>query len=120
MKALSLDSSIAGVGVAIVRSSGGWGMRSRAGVPGPGIDCNQCCSPCREMAIGYFSGVVPGVALLSSGEGWMCPSAFSGVLERTEVGPGPAVPGLSPLGPEGSTAWRFASGDRGSTGIPIG
>jgi len=68
----------------------------------------------------YFSGVVPGVTLLSSGEGWMRPSAFSGVLDRTEVGPGPAVEGLSPRGPEGSTECSFASGDRGSTGVPIG
>jgi hypothetical protein len=53
----------------------------------------------------YFSGVEPGVELVSSGEGWMCPPAFSGVLERTEVGPGPAVEGSSPRGPEGSMAW---------------
>jgi hypothetical protein len=64
-----------------------------------------------KRSAAYFSGVEPGVELVSSGEGWMCPSAFSGVLERTEVGPGPAVDGLSPPGPEGSTAWWFASRD---------
>jgi hypothetical protein len=35
----------------------------------------------------------------------MCPAAFSGVLDLTFVGPGPAVAGLSPLGPDGSTPW---------------
>jgi hypothetical protein len=54
---------------------------------------------------GYFSAAVPGVVLASSGaEGLMRPRRFSGVLDRTFVGPGPAVAGLSPFGPEGSTA----------------
>jgi hypothetical protein len=53
----------------------------------------------------YFSPVVPGVVFASSGEdGLMCPKRFSGVLDLTLVGPGPAVDGLSPLGPEGSVA----------------
>jgi hypothetical protein len=60
----------------------------------------------------YFSFLVPGVVLASSGaEGLMWPKRFSGVLDWTLVGPGPAVAGLSPFGPEGSTAWReFAGG----------
>jgi hypothetical protein len=50
----------------------------------------------------YFSFVVPGVVLASSGaEGLIRPRRFSGVFECTLVGPGPAVAGLSPLGPEG-------------------
>ena len=54
----------------------------------------------------YLVEVVPGVVFESSGaEGFSRPSAFSGVLEWTAVGPGPAVAGLSPLWPEGSTAW---------------
>lgn len=59
----------------------------------------------------HFSPAVPGVTLASSGaEGLMCPNLFSGVLDLTFVGPGPAVEGLSPLGPEGSTAC-WISGD---------
>ena len=59
----------------------------------------------------YFSLVVPGVVLASSGdEGLMWPSRFSGVFDWTFVGPGPAVAGLSPLGPEGCTAWSELAG----------
>jgi len=53
----------------------------------------------------YFLLVVPGVVLASSGEeGLSWPLAFSGVSERTPIWPGPAVEGLSPLGPDGWTA----------------
>ena len=45
---------------------------------------------------------VPGVVLGPPAEGLMCPRRSSGVLDRTLVGPGPAVEGLSPFGPEGS------------------
>ena len=49
----------------------------------------------------YFSPVVPGVVFTSSGaEGLIRPRRFSGVLDCTLVGPGPAVAGLSPLGSE--------------------
>jgi hypothetical protein len=54
---------------------------------------------------------VPGVVLASSGaEGLRWPAAFSGVEDLTLVFPGPAVAGLSPRGPEGSTAWEEFSG----------
>jgi hypothetical protein len=67
---------------------------------------------------GYFFPVLPGVVLASSGaEGFKCPKAFSGVLERTPVCPGPAVPGLSPLGPEGSTAASSGVGGRVAGGV---
>jgi hypothetical protein len=50
----------------------------------------------------YFLSAVPGVVLASSGaEGLMWPRRFSGVDDWTFVGPGPAVAGLSPFGPEG-------------------
>ncbi len=50
-------------------------------------------------------GVVPGVVFESSGaEGLISPFSFSGVVETTFVGPGPAVAGLSPFGPEGCAA----------------
>lgn len=55
--------------------------------------------------------------LTSSGEGLMWPAAFSGVPERTTVGPGPAVAGLSPRGPEGSIPCRLVSGDLLLTGV---
>lgn len=49
--------------------------------------------------------VDPGVVLESSGaEGFRWPFAFSGVGDFTLVSPGPAVAGLSPFGPDGSTA----------------
>jgi len=54
---------------------------------------------------GYFFPVDPGVVFESSGaEGLRWPRLFSGVLEVTAVLPGPAVPGLSPSGPEGVAA----------------
>ncbi len=53
------------------------------------------------MGAGYLSAVVPGVVFESSGaEGFSLPGLFSGVFELTLVGPGPAVDGLSPRGPE--------------------
>src|SRR3954462_6802661 len=119
MKALSLVSSItgAGVGVAIVSSS----ARNRADIKRPLRRCRLWCSAKHWDGKGlYFSGAVPGVALLSSGEGLMWPSAFSGVLDRTEVGPGPAVAGLSPRGPEGSTPCFCVLEDLLSTGVPAG
>jgi hypothetical protein len=57
----------------------------------------------------YFFPVVPGVVLASSGaEGLRWPRLFSGVLEVTAVFPGPAVPGLSPRGPDGVAAAFFS------------
>jgi hypothetical protein len=57
----------------------------------------------------YFFSVDPGVVLASSGaEGLRRPRLFSGVPELTFVFPGPAVPGLSPRGPDGVTAASFS------------
>jgi hypothetical protein len=55
------------------------------------------------MGVGSATSLAePGVTLASSGaEGLRCPRAFSGVFESTSVLPGPAVPGLSSLVPEG-------------------
>jgi len=48
------------------------------------------------------SAFVPGVVPVSPGdEGFNCPTAFSATSDVTFVSPFPAVPGLSPLGPEG-------------------
>ncbi len=131
MKALSLDSSRAGEDADAAIWFPPLRGDSRISL-GPGVRCLPCCSASqgdgkggvRYLSIScagdYFSGAVPGVALVSSGEGLMCPSAFSGVSERTDVGPGPAVPGLSPRGPEGSIPCRLVSGDLLSTGVPTG
>ena len=62
---------------------------------------------CRAW-LGYFFPTEPGVVLASSGaEGLRWPRLFSGVLELTAVFPGPAVPGLSPSGPDGVAATCF-------------
>jgi len=74
------------------------------GESGPEFAMSGCWS--------HFVLVVPGVVLASSGaEGLMWPKRFSGVLDFTFVGPGPAVAGLSPFGPEGWTAWAEFSGE---------
>jgi hypothetical protein len=68
----------------------------------------------------YLSGVVPGVVFASSGaEGFSRPGAFSGVLDLTPVGPGPAVDGLSPRYPEACVACR-ASARTGPAPLPAG
>src|ERR1700678_702741 len=70
----------------------------------PSAKCRSAWQTMRSTAI-YFSPVVPGVVFTSSGaEGLIRPRRFSGVLDCTLVGPGPAVAGLSPSGPEGCTA----------------
>lgn len=70
------------------------------------------CESDRAVTACYLSPALPGVMLASSGEdGLRCPALFSGVLDRTAVFPGPAVEGLPPCGPEGSTPAWFGVGE---------